>query len=114
MFTLTCASCSAAVSLPARRLIVRVDEERSETGEVLFTCLSCQATGAVQVDAATVVMLITAGVTALSVSTPVVEHPEARPDGPAFTSDDIIDLHAALERGPEDAISVERQVRPDC
>ena len=114
MFTLTCPSCSAEVSLPARRLVVRVDEERSETGEVLFTCLTCHATAAVPVDAATVVMLITGGVTALSISTPVVEHPEIRPDGPAFTADDIIDLHAELDHGPDGSVSVERPVRPDC
>lgn len=112
MFTLTCPSCSAELSLPARRLVVRVDEESSERGEVLFTCLSCATTAAMPIDAAAVMMLITGGVTVLSLSKPVVEHPETRPDGPAFTTDDLIDLHVELDRGP--GVWVERPVHPDC
>ena len=96
-FTIICPECRAEVTLSARRLLVRVDAERATSGEVLFTCLSCQATAAVPLNAAGVAALVTAGVTFLSLSAPVVEHPESRPAGPAFTSDDLIDLHADLE-----------------
>ena len=96
-FTVICPSCRAEVVLTARRLLVRVDAEQSTSGEVLFTCLGCHDTAAVALDAAGVAALVMGGVTFLSLSPPVVEHPEVRPDGPAFTSDDLLDLHAELD-----------------
>ena len=50
-YTLICPECQAEVSLSARRLLVRVDEGTATSGEALFTCLSCQATVAVELDA---------------------------------------------------------------
>ncbi|HEX7187248.1 MAG TPA: hypothetical protein VF423_03415 [Actinomycetes bacterium] len=96
-FTMICPACQAEVTMTARRLLVRVDADRSTSGEALFTCLFCHATVAVPVGATGVAALVSGGVTFLSLSAPVVEHPEARPAGPAFTPDDLIDLHADLE-----------------
>lgn len=97
MFTLTCPECRAEVSLPARRLLVRVDAGRATAGELLFTCLGCQATPAVPLAVDTVASLTLSGVTFVSLSEPVVEHPESRTDGPALTHDDLLDLHAQLD-----------------
>ena len=95
-FTLVCPGCRAELVLTARRLLVRVDAERSTTGEVLFTCLGCHDTAALALDAAGIAALVMGGVTFLSLSPPVVEHPEVRPEGPAFTADDLLDLHVEL------------------
>jgi hypothetical protein len=96
-FTVICPSCRAELTLTARRLLVRVDADRATSGEVLFTCLACDQTVALGLDPAGVAALVTAGVTFLSLSPPVVEHPELRPAGPAFTSDDLLDLHVELQ-----------------
>ena len=96
-FTITCPACRAEVVLSARRLLVRVDAERSTAGEVLFTCFGCQATSSVALDASGIAALVTGGVTFLSLSPPVHEHPESRPAGPTFTADDLLDLHEELE-----------------
>ena len=98
MFSLTCPQCRSEVSLPARRLLVRVDEGSATSGELLFTCIGCQHTSTVHLDPAAVAAVVRAGVTHLSLSEPVVEHPESRPDGPSFTHDDLLDLHAELDR----------------
>lgn len=98
MFTLICPECACSVSLSPRRLMVRVDAGRSATGELLFTCLGCHRTSAVPLDVAAVAALVTSGVTFLTLIRPVVEHPEACPDGPVFTADDLLDLHAELDR----------------
>ena len=95
-YTLHCPSCSSELTLPARRLMVRVDAGTATSGEVLFTCLSCHGTPSVTVDVQTVAALLSGGVTYLSLSTPRVEHPERPPAGPPLTHDDLLDLHAAL------------------
>ncbi len=50
------------------------------------------------------------GVTHLSLSAPLVEHPEQAPDGPAFTHDDLLDLHRELDRESW----FDQLVGPDC
>jgi hypothetical protein len=94
--TVICPSCRAEVSLPPRRLLVRVDAGRATTGELLFTCLSCGDTAAVAVDAAALAALLLSGATHLSLTPPVAEHPEGPPAGPPLTHDDLLDLHRAL------------------
>lgn len=96
MFTVTCPRCLAVVALPARRLLVRVDEEQAMSGEGVFTCLSCHETVVLPLDAPAVAALVASGVGYLSFTPPAVEHPEQPPDGPVFTSDDLIDLHVEL------------------
>jgi hypothetical protein len=95
-FTMICPDCHAEVSLSARRLTVRIDEGSATAGEVLFTCLSCHTSVTVEVDASAVALLVLGGVTHLSLTAPVVTHPEVVPAGPAFTHDDLLDLHSAL------------------
>jgi hypothetical protein len=95
-FTLHCPSCSAELTLTARRLMVRVDAGTAKSGEVLFTCLSCHQTIAADIELDAVAALLAAGVTFLSMSTPRVEHPESPPAGPPLNHDDLLDLHAAL------------------
>ena len=109
-YTLICPECQAEVSLSARRLLVRVDEGTATSGEALFTCLSCHNTAAVQLDAPGVAVLVMGGVTHLSLSVPLVEHPETAPDGPAFTHDDLLDLHSELDRESW----FDQLVGPDC
>ena len=96
MFTLICPDCRAEVTLPARRLLVRMDADPTAAGELLFTCLGCHRSVVLPLDAGAVAAVLTAGVTHLTLSAPRVEHPEIRPGGPAFTADDVIDLHEAL------------------
>lgn len=96
-FTVICPSCRAEAVLAARRLLVRVDSDHATSGEVLFTCLGCHGTAALALDAPGIAALVMGGVTFLSLSPPVVEHPEQRPEGPAFTADDLLDLHTQLQ-----------------
>ncbi len=95
-YSLTCPNCRAEVSLSARRLLVRLDEGTAATGEVLFTCLACDATAAVTLEAAAIAVLVTGGVTHLTLSPPPVEPLERVADGPPLTVDDLLDLHGAL------------------
>jgi len=96
-FNLTCPECQADVSLSARRLLVRVDAGVSARGEVLFTCLFCHRTVAVTVDPTAVALLVSGGVTYLSLSpVPAPRHPETAPAGPPLTHDDLLDLHTDL------------------
>ena len=96
-FSMSCPECHADVSLSARRLLVRVDEGVSARGEVLFTCLFCHRTVTVTVDATAVALLVTGGVTQLSLSPlPAPRHPETAVAGPPLTHDDLLDLHTRL------------------
>lgn len=95
-FTVSCPSCSATLTLPARKLLVRVDAGSATVGEILFSCLNCRRTASLTVDVATVAALLAGGVTYLSLSAPTIAHPETPPDGPPLTHDDLLDLHAAL------------------
>ena len=98
-FTVICPRCGAELALPARRLLVRIDAGQATSGEALFTCLCCHETSTVALDASAVAALVMGGVTQLSLSPPAVDHPEVRPDGPVFTHDDLLDLHAELDDG---------------
>lgn len=95
-YTMTCPECSSDVTLAARRLLVRVDEGTSTGGELVFRCLMCDATVALPVDAETVAVLVTGGVTFLALSERPAEHPESPGGGRPFTTDDLLDLHAEL------------------
>jgi hypothetical protein len=95
-YALICPSCQAEVSLSARRLLVRIDDGTATSGEVLFICLVCNATVTVPLEPSAVAVLVLGGVTHLSLSAPAPEHPEPAPGGPAFTHDDLIDLHRDL------------------
>ena len=96
-YTLHCSECAAEVTLAARRLLVRLDAQSATSGEVVFTCLMCGATNALELDVDAVALLVSGGVTFLSLSEPVEEHPESPPEGPPLTADDVLDLHAELD-----------------
>jgi len=66
MITLTCPECASEVSLSPRRLMVRVDADRAVGGELLFTCLGCDATPTVSLEVADLAALVRGGVTHLS------------------------------------------------
>ncbi len=97
-YAFTCPHCGAENALSPRRLLLRVDQGTTSTGEVLFTCLSCAATAAVELDAGALAVLVLGGVTHLSLSVPEVEPLERVPAGPPLTHDDLLDLHRALSR----------------
>jgi hypothetical protein len=103
-FSFTCPACAAELALSTRRLLLRVDAGTATSGEVLFTCLTCRATGTLPLTVREVALLVAKGVTFLSLSEPVVEHPECPPPGPPLTHDDLLDLHTALDgdRWPEE------------
>jgi hypothetical protein len=107
-FSVTCPACSAELTLSTRRLLLRVDAGTATSGEVLFTCLSCRATGTLPLTVQEAALLVARGVTFLSLSEPVVEHPESPRSGPPLTHDDLLDLHTALDgdRWPEESGSL--------
>lgn len=98
MVTVVCPRCGARVSLPPRRLLVRVDAREATSGELLFTCLACSETVTLPLNPSAVAALMLRGVTCLTASAPVVEHPEAPPAGALLTYDDLLDLHRTLAR----------------
>lgn len=70
MFALTCPLCRTEITLSARRLLVRIDDESATSGELLFTCLNCHLTPAARVDLPSVAALLSGGVTHLSLTAP--------------------------------------------
>lgn len=109
-YMLICPDCQAEVSLSVRRLLVRIDDGGATSGEVLFTCVSCHATVAVPLEPSAVAVLVLDGVTHLSLTAPVLVHPEPAPAGPTLTHDDLLDLHRELT---EDSW-FDQLVGPDC
>jgi hypothetical protein len=106
---LTCPACAAEVTVSSRHLMLRVDAGESDGGELLYTCLFCDATVTKALDSASVAALVAVGVTFLALSEPAIHHPECPPSGPAFTHDDLLDLHNRLaETGWFDQVVSER------
>src|SRR4051794_11539151 len=97
-FKVTCPSCSSQNVLPARRMLVRVQDSSLAGGECVFTCMACRHTGAVGVDSDGVAKMLVAGVAWVSMPEPRVEHPETAVEGPPLTRDDLLDLHDVLEK----------------
>ena len=65
MFSFICPRCASGLSLSPRRLMVRVDTDPSGGGELLFTCLGCDATPTVSLSVADLAALISGGVSHL-------------------------------------------------
>jgi hypothetical protein len=97
-FKVTCPSCSSQNVLPARRMLVRVEDSSLAGGECVFTCLVCRRTGSVGVESDGVAKMLVAGVAWVCMREPRVEHPETAAAGPPLTRDDLLDLHAVLEQ----------------
>ena len=68
MLSLTCPHCQAQLTLAARRLLVRIDPGSATAGELLFTCLACHDTVALELDVSGVAAALAAGVTHLSLA----------------------------------------------
>lgn len=81
--------------MDARSILLQVEQDSGE-GTYSFDCPSCELPVEKPADRKIVLLLMSAGVEVMEAQeTP---SPESRPDGPAFTSDDLIDFHFALQR----------------
>ena len=83
------------VSVPGRPI------DRNNT-HYTFTCVACGTFVRRPADRITANVLTSAGVQVHAPRHPVLlgrgTHPEAPPSGPAFTPDDVLDLHLLLDR----------------
>jgi hypothetical protein len=79
--------------MDAPSILLQVEQESGE-GTFTFDCPSCELPVEKPADRAIVHLLMSAGVEVQELPSP-----EARPDGPPFTSDDLIDFHFQLQRG---------------
>jgi hypothetical protein len=89
----TCSDCGD-VELGTRDLVVRV-REGTDSGTYVFRCPRCGAPVVRAADGRTIDLLVESGCE-LQVWRPPAELSEPRPVGPAFTLDDVIDLHDLL------------------
>ena len=94
----TCPECSSQNVLPARRMLVRVEDSSLAGGECVFTCLMCRRTATVGVDSDGVAKMLVAGVAWVAMLEPRFQHPETAASGPPLTRDDLLDLHDMLEQ----------------
>jgi hypothetical protein len=102
-FTLDCPSCGAEVTLPVRKLMVRVEDESASAGECLFTCLMCHRSVIVPLDPMSLAALLVAGATHVVMPEASHEELDAEPEAeagaltaPPLTNDDLMDLLAEL------------------
>jgi hypothetical protein len=106
-FTLDCPSCEAEVTLPVRKLMVRVEDESASAGECLFTCLMCHRSVIVPLDPMSLAALLVAGATHVvmpeasddELDTELDTGADAEPGAvtaPPLTNDDLMDLLAEL------------------
>ena len=87
-----CGLCGDDVELHPDEVELVLDTQHRR-GSYRFSCPNCDQTIAKPADERTAMMLIEAGVV-LRRAEP--EHPEDPPAGPAFTFDDLLDLHVLL------------------
>jgi hypothetical protein len=81
--------------MDARSILLQVEQESGE-GSYSFDCPSCELPVEKPADHKIVLLLMSAGVEVMEAQeTP---SPETRPEGPAFTSDDLIDFHFLLQQ----------------
>lgn len=90
----TCSDCGD-VELGTRDLVVRVCED-DESGTYVFRCPACEHPVVRPADRPTIDILVSSGCR-LEVWQLPAELVEPRPEGAAFTYDDIIDFHGLLE-----------------
>lgn len=88
----TCPSCGARVQVPLGDIVVADDD----TGPAyVLACPECSDVTVKLIDDTARNLLVAAGAV---VSPGRAGHPESPPPGPAFTPDDLLDLHLLLER----------------
>jgi hypothetical protein len=68
-FALICPHCAAELVLPARRLLLHVEDADARAGDLLFTCMGCHRTGVADVGEDALAALAGAGVTTLELAT---------------------------------------------
>jgi len=90
----TCPSCGE-VELAADGVLLALRTGADE-GTYSFVCPGCRQVVRKPADRTIVALLMSAGASVEDEGEPVA--PEIRPDGPPFTSDDVIDFHFLLER----------------
>lgn len=113
-------ACGRTDELPATSLLaVRSgagDPDSGETGSsaesagvVAWVCTGCGDLASRPVGWLTLTHLVAAGLTVLreDVTDPRPPHPETAPDGPALTTDDLLDLHERLA-APDSADAADR------
>lgn len=95
-FVTDCPACSraAALAIDEIRLLVPLDE--SQRARVVFSCPTCGRRAAVGVADPVLDALLSTGVPT-SYGHPNLGHRRRVTDGPAFTHDDLLDLHLLLQ-----------------
>lgn len=107
----SCPRCGEVDLVPAELHVQLVEEPGGSVGQgssYRFTCPDCELAVTKPADARIVSLLQGGGVEVRRVAPPELEvelgvagptaHPEDPPDGPALTVDDLIALHALLDR----------------
>lgn len=100
--SIECGRCDAVAEVPTRSLLLDVGQPEAADhevgGVVSWICPACEDLISQPVPWSMLLLLLSAGALLLDESDdPPVPHPESPPDGPALSSDDILDLHTALE-----------------
>lgn len=99
--SIECGRCEAVAEVPTRSLLLDVgepDEDKEVGGIVNWICAACADVISQPVPWSMLLLLLSAGALLLDESDdPLVPHPESPPDGPALSSDDVLDLHTVLE-----------------
>jgi len=97
-----CAQCSATTHAPVVAVLVDVGVSVSDEaigGTVSWICSGCTDLVSQPVKWPQLLLLVTAGAQLYDEDDdPRPEHPELPPLGPPFTQDDVLDLHALLQR----------------
>ena len=97
----TCNTCGE-VDLHPDDIVLAIDETREREGAYRFECPKCLLTIEKRADRKIVALLVSAGVEIRRTGEPGPEsdnpYPEARPQGPVLTLDDLIDLHFEMEK----------------
>lgn len=95
----TCPQCGE-VEMDAQSILLVVEQDSGE-GTYSFDCPSCELPVEKPADRKIVLLLMSAGVevTEVAHAQAQLEMSEARPEGPPFTMDDLIDFHFLLQRG---------------
>ena len=105
-----CAACREIENIAASCLLVEVGNAADEHAgpRAAWICGSCQVLVTLDVDLTTFVTLVAGGASVLdsTVDTSLPVHPETAIDGPAFTADDLLDLHEQLKNDVEMAVEL--------
>jgi hypothetical protein len=68
-FAMICPHCSAELVLPARKLVLHVEDAAASSGEVIFPCLWCDRTAVATLEGSALASVRDGGVTTLALTT---------------------------------------------